>query len=207
MPDPGTEGKANASLIPDPAVKLRARARSSPAAPPAPRLVSFFRRGFAPNPTRTLRGDPECPTPRPRDALVRVLACDRGSDAEGGRFPASPRGGFMARSSTDTTKARGNARPAGPEWSFGAPRGPAWGSGRSPVQRKPSQAGCDRRSNAARRTPRQGSCFRSAAPSWLGATREQAGGRPDHPGGGDRRSNNARWDAPPENLVSALQFG
>jgi len=42
VPEPSTRGKAGAWLIPDPAVKLRARARSSPAAAgPAARLGRF----------------------------------------------------------------------------------------------------------------------------------------------------------------------
>ena len=36
---------------------------------------------------------------------------------------------------------------------------------------------------------------RGAQLASLDATREQAGGRPARPGGGDRGSNNARWDA------------
>ena len=59
------------------------------------------RRGCAPIPTRTLRGGPECPTPRPRDAHVRVLARDHRRRT----FPGSPRTrGFLTR------RLRGKAR-------------------------------------------------------------------------------------------------
>jgi len=108
MPGSDTEGKASAELIPPPALKLRPRALSSPAAPPAPRLVSLFRRGCAPNPTQTLRGDPSAPL---RVRETRTCASWRVIEEATQKADASvPRHALGFRG-----QARDNARPAAAE--------------------------------------------------------------------------------------------
>ena len=103
MPGPHTEGKASAELIPAPALKLRARALSSPAARPAPRLVSDGSRTEMPAPTTrppgSERNDDGTTVSCPRLRAARLTSWQ----GEGAR-QCAPRGGGVGHSGSPRSR-------------------------------------------------------------------------------------------------------
>ena len=109
----------------DPALKLRARALSSPAAPPPPRLVS--------NGSRT-----EMPAPTVRSGVTakppRRTAYHAPTAAPVSRVRPFSARGFTSRVTGWQGDGARQCAPAAAEWGTRGPRGvAAWGSGRSPV--------------------------------------------------------------------------
>ena len=154
-----TPGESGAWLTPDPTVKLRARARSPPLAARPPNS-SPFSDGASPRiPYGRSAGGLSAPL-----RLCETRTCASWRVIE----EATPKAGVpcLRHARGFQTQARYNARPASAEWGTRGPRvAIAWGSGRSPVYGRQRSAGkaqggnirtaCDRRSNAARRTPHQ----------------------------------------------------